>query len=218
MTACIAAISLIGPRTFDLDGSTAPQAPPLLAAALVQAYLAISGRNVVRGLVSLTALTAAAAIGPVGSWPPSARGILAAYLAIGGLMLIGALRRDRLAKALRGVAVAGLVVTWTTPLWTSFETTQLLVILPMLLAVIYGGMIGDRRFSVAVVLALLCWAGRYGSLAYASLRRVVPGLDQIALGLAFFLVAALISMAKAGPLLGPRRRPRPIDLADEPAG
>jgi hypothetical protein len=218
MTVSVAAMSLIGPSTLDLDRLTAPQAAPLLAAALIQGALAIVRRDVGRGLISLVTLSLAAAIGPVGSWGPPARLVLAAYLAIGGLMLLGALCRGRLASVLRGMAVAGLIVTCLLPLWTPFESSRLGVIVPMLVAVIYGAAIGDRRFLAAVGLVLICWAGRYGGLAYASLRRAVPGLDQITLGLAFFLVAAVISMAKAGALPGTRRDPRPLDLADEPAG
>jgi hypothetical protein len=49
---------------------------------------------------------------------------------------------------------------------------------------------------------------------YGRLRRLVVGLDQIALGLLSFALAALISLAKAGALQewwSRRRKPRPRD-------
>jgi hypothetical protein len=44
-----------------------------------------------------------------------------------------------------------------------------------------------------------------GGRAYGSLRKVVLGLDHIALGLALFGVAMLVSLAKAGLLTRPSK-------------
>ncbi len=42
------------------------------------------------------------------------------------------------------------------------------------------------------------WMAHYGLEVYPQLRKVVVGLDQIALGMIFFLIAMTISLKKAG--------------------
>jgi hypothetical protein len=222
MTASVAAMSFISPGTFDFDGLTLPQAPPLLAACLIQVYLGVTRGSLGRGLIALATLSAATAVGPIGDWSLPGRAVAASYVAILGLMVIGAVRRDKLARVLRAVAALGLAVTCASCLWASasLEIAQVATLLSVLAAVIYGRIVGDRAFFVAAAFALFCWAGRYGSLAYASLRSLIPGLDQIAIGLVFFVIAAVISLAKAGALesLLQRYRRKPARLADEPAG
>jgi hypothetical protein len=136
-------------------------------------------------------------------------------------MFLGAIRDDRLARILRAIAAVGLAIACTAPLWAArtLESFQIFTILPIATALIYAKLIGDRTYYLAAGFALICWSARYGGFAYAALRKLVPGLDQITLGLAFFVVAALISLAKAGALESILRhqKPNPNRLATDPA-
>ncbi len=72
---------------------------------------------------------------------------------------------------------------------------------PILIAAVavgYGVVVGGWPFFAAsgVILASLLIA--FGSKGYLNLRQQLAGLDRIALGLASFLLAALISLGKAG--------------------
>jgi hypothetical protein len=56
----------------------------------------------------------------------------------------------------------------------------------------------DRLYLGSAGASLAAWLGHSGWQTYAQLRKVVVGLDQIAWGLLFFLLAAAISLRKAG--------------------
>ena len=54
---------------------------------------------------------------------------------------------------------------------------------------------------------LAAWLTHSGSETYQQLRRAVVGLDQIAFGMLFFLIALAISLRKAGIELGFATKP-----------
>jgi hypothetical protein len=53
---------------------------------------------------------------------------------------------------------------------------------------------------VAAALALVVWMAGAGWRGYLLLRQTVAGLDHMAVGLALFVVAVLVSLGKAGAL------------------
>jgi hypothetical protein len=65
---------------------------------------------------------------------------------------------------------------------------------------LYGLWLGHRLAQASAAVVLACWLGATLYRGYHFLREVVAGLDQIALGLALFGVAVLVSLAKAGVL------------------
>jgi hypothetical protein len=62
----------------------------------------------------------------------------------------------------------------------------------------YGGLLTRRRHTANGAAIVGVWILANGGRAYLRLRGVASGLDEIALGLLFFLLAALISGRKAG--------------------
>jgi hypothetical protein len=64
----------------------------------------------------------------------------------------------------------------------------------------YGFMLGHRASCTVAGFILAAWLVAVGCRGYGSLRRVVSGLDYIAIGLVFFSLAVLTSMAKGGAL------------------
>jgi hypothetical protein len=211
MTLGLAALAVVGPTTLDLDSLSPTDPMPLALASLVQATAAIRRRDPLRGLIA-----SAFAIGSVSaSLPDSASGaiplIVAAHLAL--LVLLGfGLRAGLLGEWCRdlGVVLSSMLgLAWASgafaDLFDRIGPAAEVAYLPAMacLAASYAAIGGGRPFRAVSVLLLGGWMLCYGWRWYAELRRIVPGLDQIVLGLVSFLVAAMISMAKAGML---RRR------------
>jgi hypothetical protein len=66
------------------------------------------------------------------------------------------------------------------------------------LALVYGWLIGGPPYYAAAAVGALSWAVSYGWNSYLSLRASIVGLNLIIWGIAFFALAAVISLAKAG--------------------
>ncbi len=203
LTVAVALMAVVGPSTIDFNGLTSPDAIPLLAASAIQFVLAWSRRSSSRATLGMVGLVTATIIGPIGAWDTLARLAVAAHLATAGAMLIGGLFRDSLARFLRSFSALALVMAATVPAWFSSgaipeDTLRIYPIVPILAALGYGRLVGERTFFVAASAGIACWATLFGGRAYAALRRSVVGLDQIALGLVFFFMAAGISLIKAG--------------------
>ena len=64
----------------------------------------------------------------------------------------------------------------------------------------YGFLVESRAFLLAATLSVAGWVALVGFRGFLHFRQLVPGLDRIAWGMAFFLLATLISLAKAGVL------------------
>ncbi|QDV38493.1 hypothetical protein [Tautonia plasticadhaerens] len=213
LSLALVALAVVGPTTLDLDSLSPARPMPLALASLVQAIPAIRRRDEARGLIA-----SAFAIGSVASaMPDSAPGalpvIVAAHLALLAAMGFG-LRPGDLGGLSRDLALA--MIPMLGLAWLSGGFANLFdrlgpaadaCYLPALacLSGSYAAIGGGRPFSRAAVILLAGWSLLYGARWYLALRRFVPGLDQIMLGLLSFLVATLISLAKAGLL--PRRRP-----------
>jgi hypothetical protein len=90
----------------------------------------------------------------------------------------------------------------------TFVSPEVVRVYPMILVVIattYGFCFESRAFLYAATLSVGGWVALVGFRGYLQMRQFVAGLDRIAWGMAFFLLAAAISLAKAGLL----RRPVP---------
>jgi hypothetical protein len=122
------------------------------------------------------------------------------------LLVLGAVFDDELGRQLRGWGVAFLllgsmamlsglphVILGAPPSWQWAYPIVLSSV-----AAGYGFLVGGRPFFATSGLILAGVLALLGSRGYALLRPQVAGLDRIALGLASFLVAALISLWKAG--------------------
>jgi hypothetical protein len=204
LVAAIAAMSLVGAGTVDLERLTSPRALPLLGMSAVALAFATAYRSSWRAVLATSGLALATAIGPVAGWGPFTRGAVGAHVAIAGGLLIGAMFRDELARALRVLCAGALLVAALPPLWglvipRPIEVPPAYPLVPILTAMLYGRWVGGPIFLVVAWAGLAGWSMVSGARAYAVLRRSVIGLDQIMLGLLSFALAAGISLLKAGP-------------------
>src|SRR5262249_37436393 len=62
----------------------------------------------------------------------------------------------------------------------------------------FGVVVRDRLYFGGAGISLAAWLVHSGINLYDQLRKVVVGLDQIAWGMLFFLLATAISLRKAG--------------------
>jgi hypothetical protein len=61
-----------------------------------------------------------------------------------------------------------------------------------------GRVVPDRFYPAGAAVNAAAWLAHSGAQTYSQFRKVVVGLDQIAWGMLFFLVAMAISLRKAG--------------------
>ncbi len=204
--AALVALSVVGPSTLDPSGLVAPRAWPLLPVALVQGWLAVHRRESWRALIASACLVALLVSLPGDSWTADQKALAAAHLATLAGLTLGAIYKDDLGDALRQFGALGLILIAVAsvagePHLRAEIPPALLRAYPLLIAAVaagYGALVGGWPF-LAIAGAILAGLGlMFGSKGYLLLRQQVPGLDRITLGLGSFLVAALISLWKAG--------------------
>ena len=208
LTATLAAFAIVGPRTLDLDGPVSLQSWPLLSIAVLQLGLLIHRRESWRGLLAAACLAVAARAEVPASWSPFARDALAFHVMMAAVLLVGAGFDDRLARRLPRVGaailvLAGLVSTLGGPLHeTELSPTVAMAYPPLLVAIglALGYIARSRPYSASAAAVSAIWLAATGWRGYVLLRHLVAGLDLIAGGLVFFLLAASISLAKGGVL------------------
>ena len=62
----------------------------------------------------------------------------------------------------------------------------------------YGFLVGSRAHLVAAAVSVIGWPMLIGVRGFLNARQMIPGLDRIAWGMGFFLLAAVISLCKTG--------------------
>jgi hypothetical protein len=208
LTVAFVAVALVGPNTAGLGTLHGPNALPLLAAGVLQLALWIRARTSPRALAACGSLAIAAQSVFRGyvAVPSSVRGLVAFHLALLAVLLIGAMCDDRFARFLRrlgalAIMIAGLVALMAPARLLTGVPPGLVSAYPLLLALValeFGYSTGHQLFFVAAAANVSEWSLVTLSQGYWALRGVLAGLDAIALGLVFFVVAALISLGKAG--------------------
>ena len=148
--------------------------------------------------------------------PVPYRGLIFYHLVVLAILAVGAAFDDALGRLLRALGTAlvfaGCLASqliWLElprglPPWTSAAY-------PLVMAALLAGygLLLRHRPSLAVAgLVCACWLALAGWQGYRFLRQLVLGLDYIALSLALFALAVLISLGKSGLLsrLVTRRR------------
>ncbi|HEV3163352.1 MAG TPA: hypothetical protein VGZ22_04885 [Isosphaeraceae bacterium] len=208
LTAALAALVVVGPSTLGPGTLIAPRAAMLVAIGLIQFGFWLESRASWRVLVACGCWAAAAmtALGDVTILTGQARVIIAFHAALCVVLLVGALCDDVFGRFLRHagavlIAYAG-VSAVVDPSWVAVVLPGGMVpMYPLLLALTalgYANLIGHRPSLCTSALCLAAWMVGQAWKDYVSLRRLVTGLDEIVLGLLFFAVAALISLAKSG--------------------
>jgi hypothetical protein len=219
---------VIGPTTTDPASFVTPQALPILAIGVLQLGLWFQQRASWRALVGCGCLAASVTLAASGFWNVSntLQGIIAFHVGLAVVLLVGALCDDPLGRLLRNlgaalVVLAGLAAVIGPPRHPAGLPPEFVNAYPLLLAMVaslYATLSGYRLFLRAACACLAAWmVGRAGE-GYSAVRRIVVGLDEIALGLAFFVLATLISLGKAGLLakwLAKRKNTKLATSSDE---
>jgi hypothetical protein len=206
LTGSLLALSVIGPQTLDLSGLTAPQPLPLLTAGGLQVALATVRRQSWRALLGSVCVIAAISIGLGRFGLEGHQTLVVFHLAILAAALVGTFFQDDLGRFLQWAASVLLASACWFSVWDTSDKLadvplawrQLYPLVAITAAVLYAQLTGCRFFLIAAWAGLFGWLAALGSRTYADLRRVVVGLDWIASGLAFFGIAAIISLMKTG--------------------
>ncbi|MEO6811836.1 MAG: hypothetical protein ABI353_22230 [Isosphaeraceae bacterium] len=208
LTAALAMLSVIGPGSLDLNGLVSPRTWPLLAIAVLQTGLGLRRHDAWRCLVGASGLVLAASISLGNLEGAPARTPIAFHLILLAVLTIGAVFNDRFGRSLRTPGALLVFLACLASASGRFERPDALPewvmdIYPFFMAALlagYGAWLRHRPSMVVAPLIVLGGLGAAGWRGYCVLRQVVLGLDQIALGLASFGLAALISLAKSGAL------------------
>jgi len=206
LTATLAALCVWGPRTTGFGTLVFPQAVPLALVAAVQLGLGLWRRSPVRTLLALWCLIGAATLWYWHSPMTDYHGLIPLHLALGALLLVGALFRGAAARALQyaGAAVllaAGVAAILVEPERLGDVPPMLLAVYPgmaAMTAVLYGLVVRNRTYYLAAAATLTVWTMVTTWGTYRQLRLLIAGLDKIALGIVSLLVGLAISLIKLG--------------------
>jgi hypothetical protein len=206
LTVVLVALAFIGPDTLTRHKLGSPQPALLVSAAALQLALGIRQRDVRRFLVGLVALVAAGLALPAEAGAGPVRAAVAFHLALAAILAAGALFPDPFARRLRAAGAGlGLLACWVV-VWGPFDRDPwiprwaVLAYPPLLAALLagYGVLLRDRPSQVAAGVATAGWLVAAGWRGYHWLRHMVAGLDHIAISLALFALAVLVSLTKSG--------------------
>ncbi|MDR3639606.1 MAG: hypothetical protein P4L84_37745 [Isosphaeraceae bacterium] len=208
LTATLVFLSVVAPGTLDLKGVVSPRPLPVLAVAALQLGLGLRRRDAWRCLLGAVCLVGAACLVMPAGGASSQRGPVAFHLVLLATLSVGAAFDDALGRLLRGAGSAlgvgaGLAVITG---WAGRDAGLpgwVVTLYPLSVAALIAGygLLLDHRTSLAfaaLVVAVWLLAGVWHG--YAILRRVVVGLDFIAIGMVVFSLAVLTSLAKGGVL------------------
>lgn len=209
-TSMLLLLTIIGPKTLGAESLTAPQLWPLAVLAALQLLVAIRHRSSARLFACFVCVIAAAMVTP---WPAEwqlMRQLFPTHALLAAMASAGLLFRDRFARVL---SVAAAVVLPPLCLLTA-RILQDAVISEAIIAAYFAGMTAlamghwyftrDRWYLAAGLLAVACGSGGVSWRAFQELSRRFGAdvVQPLLYGIAFFLIAALISAHKAGAFNG----------------
>ena len=206
LSVSVAALSVVGLGTVDLETLVSPHGLPLLVVAGLQAWAALRRSSAARCLLAACCVVAAASLDLEGTWFTAYRGVIPIHLLLASVLVIGAAYRGGLATLLQYlgaglILAAGVASTAVDPRLLGDPPPIALTLYPaaaVAVAIAYGWLVGNRWYFASAAGILTGWLALAGWQGYRHLRRTLPGLHYIAWGLFFFLVAMLISLTKAG--------------------
>ena len=209
LAVALVGFSVIGRETLDIATLVAWQSQPLLVAGTIFAAVALA-RN-----ASWPAVLAAGcfiqALSLEAIWFREYLLYCPLYFALLSSLLIGLLFRDEFSRVVRNCGAGILVIlaallVWENPQLIGPLPHQLALFGPLELAAIgfgYRLLVPNRLYKPAAIACIAIWALVHGWQVYLHLRLIIPGLDQLTWGAAFFLLAAWISLIKAGLIARP---------------
>ncbi len=206
MAVGLTALAVVGPKTLTPFDTVSPRSLPLLAAGLVLGSVAARRHSSGRAVLAAALLAAGMSRGQAELWPNINLVPLAVHLSLVAMLVVSTVFDDWLADLTRlcgafSMLVLGVGSAFHSP-WVELAIPGALSTWYPPLAIVltwsFGFLIRDRMYLVIAAVEVAAWLTHSGSETYQQLRRVVVGLDQIAFGMLFFLIAVLISLRKAG--------------------
>ncbi len=206
LSTALVVLAVVGPRSLDLDELVPLRPLPLAMAGFVLGSEAWRRRHSFRAFVAGFLLAVAGARASMFIWPSADWAMIGLQFLIMSWMAVGACFDDEMGQFARSCACAGLLAlgagsAFHFPLIVNSLPAQVVPWYPPAIATLsfaYGRLVRDRRYFATAVATAAAWAAHSGMQSYNGLRRVLVGLDQIVCGLLFFVVAAAISLKKAG--------------------
>ena len=225
LTGALLVLAIVGSSSIQSHGFVPLKQMPLLLAATLQLGLGCWQRDSRRCLAgALIGIASLALIGDAASMP--LRWLLAFHLVVLTMLILGVVFDDRLAFCLRGAAplLALLFLCggdasrrWIrpegVPAWAA--TVYPLAMGGLLIA--YGGFLRTYPAIVTAGLILAGWLTSFGWSGYRWCREMVAGLDYLVLSLIVFVLAAAISVGKAGLIATWFKRARSPNASDYPS-
>ncbi len=205
LTAALIALALAEPRSAEPLLANGPQFWPALAAVVVQALVAWRTGSPLRALLALSLCVGGLTRWQHGTWLTAWGWFLPLHFLLAGLMVLAAVTKVRYRVVFERMAVALLLalvalMTWDRQVWFGHLPAVVARLYLPVVAVVcgVGAWQSGRWIYGLVTCGALAVGGAMGLFeGYAALRRQVPGLGAIALGLVSFLVAAGVSLRKA---------------------
>ena len=204
-------LSLIGlsfyrPESVRLADVDSPAWLPVVLAGLLQLAHGIRRRQSVRALAAVALILAEFWYQGQGTWFTIYGGMIPLNLFLLAVLVIGAARWNDFARWLRragAVAIVAMVVGFVFGLdqLAEYLPSPILFGYPVMLTAVafaYAYLIREPIFFYAGGASASSWAVMLGWRGYLVAREQFAGLDHVALGAIFFLVALTISMLKAG--------------------
>ena len=206
LSAALVVLAAVGPRSLDWSELVPLRPLPLAAAGIVLGIEGWRQSHSFRAFLAGILLAIAGTRSSVSIWPSADWAVTALQLLIVSWMAVGALFNDWMGRFSRSCACAGLLAMGTAtglryPLIVNSLPAAAVPWYPPVIAILsfaFGRRFHDLRYFASAAAAAAAWSGHSGMQSYQQLRRAVVGLDQIAYGLLFFVVATSISLNKAG--------------------
>jgi hypothetical protein len=206
LTAALVALAVVGARTAEQGEGGPVLWVPLVAAVALQLAIGLWRRAAWRCLLAAEGLTVLVAVLLPEDVSGPLRPAIVFHLGLLGVLIVGAAFRDETGRLLRDMAaalvlVACLIAVFGLMLQPGPIPAWAVMTYPLVMAVAlasYGRFLGHRLSVMVAALVVVCWLARLAGWGYLAARQVVVGLDHIALSLALFALAVLISLGKSG--------------------
>lgn len=211
LTGSLAVLAFVEPKTMNSgELLLPPMLLPILLASVWQLWLGLWRRQSWHCLIGSGGLVAAAGLILSEAAVPYS-GLAVFHLAMLVMLIIGAAFNDALAHALRALGSALVLVTCLAAIFAEPPPTipeWLITAYPLALACLlagYGWLLGEWPALLIAAFIPVCWLAIAGVRGYLILRLMIKGLDYLAVSLALFALAVLMSLIKSRLLS--RRRP-----------
>jgi hypothetical protein len=209
----LASMVIIGPNTLSdglLSSPELAQPAPLLAAAGILLFVGARQRNpwnLLRGAACLAGFIALAVPLPAEQPIPGLRSAIFVHLTLLAMLGLGAAFTDTNGISLRRIGSAFILVLSLAGMHQWFVQEEMPAALPIvyplcmgILLAVYGHFLRDSWILAMATIVLGYWVFKFGWILCRSLRGLIRGFDYLLSGLAFFMIAVLVSLGKSGML------------------